>query len=429
MSDEERLPGGHTEDNRPPRYEETDSEGNHRVVYRASGWGACDISLGAMAIGNTGEGTPQFMQEKYDEGHKFEPVIVAMMEDGQVEGVEGGTFLIKDVSTKDYTEEQYVAEFTIGDVEIDSEWVDVVCRTALDGKATVTSLGNGEPLSNAMCVIEVKALGKTYWDQFEKGKLSLYDWQISTQMHGTGIPVLIVAGEKVQLPSGKVIIRGLKAKLYTTAPVSKQEMAARMRVREAKVAEARSGKWDGTCAGPHVYPCPHYWLHAAGSDVIRETTDEELIRLVGYRQQLKAEIKVTQGLLDNCNQQIESWLQKEGMRVKGGSKVAVKADQLGKPHTYTVEWYEGDRDAYTVAAGKVKYVLVKEATKKDLAAIVREEMPATPEEVEEVFVAIENDHSPCGVPPELKPPAPSPVKQVVDVPKSSGPKGSGRMML
>lgn len=427
MSDEERLPGGHTEDNRPPRYEETDSEGNHRVVYRASGWGACDISLGAMAIGNEGEGTPAFMQEKYNEGHRFEPVIVAMMEDGQVEGVEGGTFLVKNVSTKRLDGEQMVAEFTIGDTEIDGEWVDVVCRTALDGIGNVTSLGNGEPLSNVVCVTEVKALGKTYWDQFVKGTLKLYDWQISTQMHGTGKPVLIVAGEKVQLPSGKVIIRGLKAKLYTTAPVSKVEMAERMRVREAKVAEARAGKWDGTCAGPHVYPCPHYYLHAAGSDVIRESNDEELKRLVGYRQQLKGELKTLQGLIDNCNQQIESWLQKEGMRVKGGPKLAVRADQLGNEKTYTVEWYEGDRDAYTVAAGKVKYVLVKEATKKDLAAIVR---TATDAEVEEVFVAIENDASPRGVPQGMIPVSAPPAKVVVDIPKSSGPKGgSGRMML
>lgn len=359
MADDARLPAGHTADNRPPRYVEVGDDGRETVVYRASGLKTCDVAFVAYALGMAPDTPPDFIQRAYAEGNRFEPLILARLNEGTSVPMYGGGRVSVKLHDKRDDGEQDELEVEIGEIN-DRR---VIVRLHPDGSATASWVGNPDmpAMVDVPVVMEVKSLGPDYWKKFCKGGLAglgLYDWQVSAQIHATKNPCLFVCGEKLKNGElGEVL-----AQVVVDAPIPLRTfrmMAARV---EGKIEDALNGGGLPECVD-NQYPCPFWFVHTDAPEVDVEPPvqgDEELARLVEDERRWSRESKTAIEMHKDAKARIEKWLEANGAKGTG----AWVRNQYGD--TYDVQWVVQEKKEYTVPAGTSSWVQVKATAKKDL---------------------------------------------------------------
>jgi len=268
-------------DNRPAVYYE--GSGDHRIiVFRASGLDACDNALVALLQGMSPAPPPRMLQEKFDEGHLMEPILLQWLES------KGYVLRLR----------QGAVEVPVGEVN----GIKVIIRGKYDCLACKT---DGDRFEDGlpMYVVDAKALSKTLWGAFEKkglgGLLPGYRPQMGIYEKGTGLPGLYVLGQKTVDPkTGEVDI--LTAELVESPPyptVDLLKLKSRLkgivkRALEEGTPECTGGKW----------PCP-VWENICGDNekvkaidrkpqVPDEVVDFETIdRLAEEMHKIRAEVK------------------------------------------------------------------------------------------------------------------------------------------
>lgn len=355
MGTEPRLPAGHTGDNRPPRY--VDEDGT--IVYRASGWKTCDVAFANYALGVEPSDPPEFLRKAWDQGNEYEPVVLGRMQQTSLPLLSGGVATVRVEGRDDG--EQWELDVVLGESGADGEGERIVARCHPDALGTASWFGAGDVLAanDVPVVVEVKALGKTYWSKFKKGgyeAVGLYDHQLAIQMHATKRPLLFVCGEKLEGGGiGEVV-----GQLVTVAPVAKSRLRIDVARRERIIAETIERGVAPECE-TNQYPCPFWFLHTDEPAEGPRAGNAELVGLVERERELDQAKKLAVDAHAAAKKALEAWL--EGNAAKdAGAWVQVGDDQ------WDVTWVRQERAAYTVPAGKVEYVQVKKASKKTAAA-------------------------------------------------------------
>lgn len=252
-------------DERPIAYIEGET-----VIYRASSVGhVCIAQLVAARLGYVPVPPPAFLQERFDEGTDAEPVVLARMAD---EGWE--------ISGE---QAEYHLEIAAG----------VKVRMHLDAIGV-------DPMLGGKCVVEVKAFGPDYWDQFTKHGLKSFEgyaWQTSIQMHATGLPLAFVvvrkpdrakgeAMDRSLLSTAEIVVERAEEPLIPLGHIKAKVMKAEMYARKSELPP---------CAGDK-FPCSFPYLHE-GTTERDEVEDRLLDAAADY--------------LEECRMNKSAWEEKE----------------------------------------------------------------------------------------------------------------------
>ena len=317
-------------DDRPARYEEVDADGDSRVIYRASGVGGCIRTLVAHRLGLQPSATPGWMQERYDQGTALEPKILAALAKNDSKAKPA-------LMLRDGSQAAVVPTAHGSQVEIEYRvYGNVYVRGHVDGIGTVSCIGPTFGVK-AGTVIEIKALGKTYWDSFVKNGLAglpvTYAWQVSAYMHATGGPVLLVCARKTDAGDDFTELLG---ELISEPPIAVTEFKRKLVQVETTDALAE------VLCDVSQYPCPFSWIAGglceskAQQAVVLEDGENVALEemLVAYRE-LKdrvAEAGIEMRLLrDKIHTEMQQY----------GDKVRVAG--------YSVTWKEETVQEHTVA--------------------------------------------------------------------------------
>jgi hypothetical protein len=209
---------------------------------------------------------PGSILKAYGEGIDNEPIILSLLQRDYVWRVLGKDELSSigyqfgewnEERGVDYREQVRV-ELKIGER--------IVIGAHLDGIAECLIEGNAIGFEQH-CVVEVKAFGDGFWKRFKKEGVKGfpgYQWQVSVQMHGTGLPLLFVVGHKGS--DGKVF--EILTETVLVPPIGKGMFAAKLGRIEKAVALGDAGSSGLQCPTPFAFPCPYYPLHDGEQDQI-----------------------------------------------------------------------------------------------------------------------------------------------------------------
>ena len=207
--------------------------------------------LQAVRHGYEPVSTPGWMQEKFDAGNLFEPLILQRITLGY-----GSAFYLRDGSQGTCQ----IAE-TQGQVELKA-YGNVVVRGSMDAVGTLTSVGPSFGKGRSIA-IEVKALGPTYWDAWIKEGLSglprAYAWQVSAYMLGFDGPMLLVCGQKIKDGDGAEVLGEVVGEIIHESPHSLAEITTR-------VLDVEESEEVGPCDTTQ-YPCPFQWMGGGKCEV------------------------------------------------------------------------------------------------------------------------------------------------------------------
>lgn len=242
---------------------------------RASALGGCTRALIAAGRGLEGEPTPDWMQEKFDEGHANEPIIAAMAldrtggvrivaEPGKQHPVELGFNLHEGIPPLP----SIIVSGTLDDLVMEDR--DIVRWTHPDHGYEYKALGP------SYCdKIRAAIRGTDNPDEWAARVLAVlpanYAWQLSAYMHGAAqvygkmLAVKLFVGVK---NDEGVVIEVMEPFVFHEPPHSLAEIEARVRAVVGLAADlgAEFPKCD-----VNQYPCPFYLLH----------DDEEIPELEG----------------------------------------------------------------------------------------------------------------------------------------------------
>lgn len=249
---------------RAATYEEGD-----RIVYRASSFGYCLGALVRSRMGMTASLPPEFMLEKFQEGHDWERRV---LEAGLgVDWTEITDSRLERFGT--------IVEGQNGERQVEAEmsWGNKTVRVHPDA---IVQHGADKHLR----VCEVKFLGPDMYNavvgRVEKdGMLGLgsgYAWQASIEMLATQLPMLYVIGQKAVDSERKVTGLAGPPICYEWTDPCYSFKDVKMRVAEVEGWVSRGAL--PPCVVPFDYPCGYWAEHPV--EMKQEVTDEMLMYLV-----------------------------------------------------------------------------------------------------------------------------------------------------
>jgi hypothetical protein len=178
-----------------------------KLVIRASAFGSCIGSLVRAAMGQTPDAPPKFMQEKFDQGHDNEPIILRKL-------TESGLTL-----EDDWTLEDRYGALVDGQVEIDLPIGDnIIIRQHFDGF--------GHDADGWNCFVEAKAFAPSTMEAYKRAGiyyLPQYPWQVAIAMASTGLPCLYAVGEK----DDEGVVQDVGVHIIDEAPYDLADIKAR----------------------------------------------------------------------------------------------------------------------------------------------------------------------------------------------------------
>lgn len=329
-------------DDRPVRYEEErvtdDGKVETVVVYRASGFGSCTRVFVAHANSRIPAPTPAWMQEVFDQGHEFEPLIRQAHAD-KVGGV--------------VTDDQLEVELDLGMVYGKR----VVIRGHIDG---VIEDEHGRRL------FEAKKIRDSGWGNFLSKGIELnvnYPWQESIYMHGLELTEADFVGGHVvnhgteDLPDWVLV--ETECIPITQPPFNMKAIRARVKLIEGLI---RSG-----LDAPEVdcqrsqYPCPFYKLHDWDEDEYELPTEgdaaevvkillDELADISAKSTVANAEVKRLTAEKKQVSEGLRAWVESQGDVANGAKKFTGFGYTLTRdrstPEPYTVT--PSPRDTFKV---------------------------------------------------------------------------------
>jgi hypothetical protein len=232
-------------------------EGLGRFVYRASALYSCPNILMAFRLGMEGASPPEWMQERYDEGHAQEALILDKL-------VKKHGFVL--YATGD---EQMTVEKNIGTTAMVRGHTDAL---SAGGEVEITSF-NGVPgkqtINIGLTVIDAKALapeGYKKWVAHNWRDYPYYLWQQSFYVHGLDADGLVMAVKNKVTGAVDVAYWERAALAVTMVDIVKSVMVIEKRARDMGNDALMAVDCD-----PLTYPCPFHFLHD-GSEKKRELT-------------------------------------------------------------------------------------------------------------------------------------------------------------
>jgi len=328
----------------PVRYEH-----DGKVYYRASGLMMCDRMFVALANGFGSMGTPDWMQEVFDEGKRMEGPIIDMYE-------EQNHVFVERVNPE--TGEQWEILLEVLD--------DVFIVGHTDGVEIVDGV-----------LVEAKKFRESTWGKFLRQgveALPSYPWQVSAYMHGMGLETCHFVGGRYD--KNKNTITEVFHHVLQAPPIPLKAIIKRVAHLERLINES-VGVEDVKCSEPKQYPCPFYYLHDEDdkfqpptkvqlSDDMKaglaeiDTISEELTKL----NKLVKELTDRRSVLKDG---IHAWMLLNGV---DDDEVVEDGGYEFKYHTSFVNGYEvkpGDRLTVTVKKKKADGTAAVKPTKKTAA--------------------------------------------------------------
>lgn len=273
----------------PPVYYE-----GSKMVIRASMVGASEKALIALMMGFDPADPTQWMEEKFAEGHRLEPVIIDMVQD------ERGTLI---------GGQQEEVEVTVTP--------EIVIRGHLDGIENRGSYAGDERM------VEVKAFTESMYKDVLRGRLfdnvPRYRDQLTIYMKATGLPALYATGLKVEGEGGNVTVDEVHLEEIDTPPNDIASIKAKV-IKAAKRAE--KGDLPEECCGGDYF-CPVYYLHEnQDRELVDGEMGEELDRLCTTAVEARKKEKMWAKTKKEANKAIEEILREKG--VDRGESAAFK---------------------------------------------------------------------------------------------------------
>lgn len=326
------------------------------VSYRASAVGGCSRALVCAGLDYTPEPPPDWLQERFDEGHTLEPLVLDILRTGR------SLKLLRHpdsdmVSVRvDDDSEQTSHRLDVGTVDIDGEPWKVTVMAHSDAMGLVR-LSWDTPESEAWTAvdIEVKCFRDDLWAKFVTGGVAAmpdYAWQASARMHAHGLPILFVVARKkgsLRAGDGDLEIVDMACELVTTPLVPLKDFKKRL----LKI-ESRIGDQELPACDLRQYPCPYYYAHDDDAEQSRIRVDDELLagQIKAYNE-AAARAAAAEADKKRLMDGIRAWLEVNGMAVDG-AKVTVKSADKTVDGT-KVSWVAYWREEKVVPAGLVAY--------------------------------------------------------------------------
>lgn len=259
-------------------------------VYRASSLGYSLEALVAPHLGYAAVDPPEWLQEKFDEGNRIEPLAIQRLV-GMGWDITIGQREIN----------------AIGDQQIEVE-IEIIPGTAkIVGHIDARTGGD---------VIEVKSMAHKTWLQFHKmgwdtpGLVQKYKWQASAYMIATGLPHIMVAWDK---ETEELCIVPTPGPFYPVEVLAQKVLDAEQYIRDGVLPE-----------GCTDYPCPYFYLHADKDAVPAEQADDELESIMAAWLDADKAEKAHQKEKDRLREQIIAMTTSElAGKVKGACGVTV----------------------------------------------------------------------------------------------------------
>lgn len=350
-------------------------------VYSASSMGECTTALVARGIGYPPADMPEVLNVALKEGNRNEPRILErlgmwhLLGEGEEERAERKQYRVYvpgDYAALGIETGEYDPDRDVDYCDQPRVWLPVtktaVVRAHLDGLAAEVKEADG-----ARRVVEAKAFGDAYWDQFQREGLvgfPGYEWQLSIQMYGAGVSLLgcqpgkdylralFVVGHKANDDMAK-LHRVNKGDVFEVSVVEvdeppvkfgrilKRVLEVEKHVKAGELPECVEGRW----------PCAYFQLGECGGkpqvEVVR-VEDSEFAQLCKEYTTAQADEKDAKKIREELKPKLEKWLAQRGG--KAGEKFGT-TDEAG--NEYVFEWVENDVKEHVVKAGTRSFPQVK----------------------------------------------------------------------
>lgn len=353
-------------------------EWDDRHIYSASTLGECDVALAQRILGDVDPSDmPESLHVALEQGNINEPIILDMLLMGEYDhgeherdqwrvydevdfrslGIETGEVMERESGTRDYTGQPRV-------------WLPIlksaVIRSHLDAIAVQSLSSDVGPVDGGRRVVEVKAFGDSYWNQWKSRGLASfpgYALQLSAQMYGAGNTVLdradymralFIVGHKGE----DGVVFEIDVQYVDEPPIAKGALVKKVLAVERIVKEYQASGVLPKCDEGR-WPCPFYFTQECSGKPPAEVVLIDDLELGDAARRLwtaSQDAKAAEGEKDIAKGQIKKLLEKYA--VEAGSKAKVK-DEAG--NEYEVERVsrpmpESTRRAYTQEFAQVKLV-------------------------------------------------------------------------
>lgn len=347
MSDEEEVK--HT-------YPLVHINGDGKPQYRASGLYACTSALVAARLGFDGQGAPEWLEERFEQGHTFEPII---MERARLRG-------FKRVDSQQMETRQNVGPAVIVGHIDGLGWgapvVDSIDGVSLLPEHDGTKLFVLFGADDSVCLIDAKAFAPstyTTWVRDRFKAFPYYAWQQSIYQKflemamGRPVPIVMAVGLKDMeaAKNGEYKLLDFRMDVFTEPLVPFGQIMARVLEIE-RIAAGGIDAMPGKCDRP-MFPCP-FWsfpFHTAQENdvMIDERSIEggigELAKVADLRQAAYKRMKVAEAEVDEYDQVMKAAVGENVGSVKVG-KVAELASSVTFYHAAytTTNWDRVQKD-------------------------------------------------------------------------------------
>lgn len=266
--------------NKPMVYWDDHEGVEGKYIYRASALMSCQNALLLARLGVDGHAPPKKMQERYDEGHEQEALILRKLD--------------KDFGFKCYGHQQTM-ELAAGRTALIRGHIDAM---SLMDMARVTSVNGTECVVGTLvkdfigegkiAIIDGKALAPSTFDIWvSKGfeGFLYYLWQQAVYLYAGDWDAIVMAVK--QKVTGEVRV-DLFTRKWFEERLPKATLLQRVLWVESKSKDPEF-LFKLPCS-PAMYPCPYYDQHPGATEVRAESDVDrvELRRVVDMRQTLKA---------------------------------------------------------------------------------------------------------------------------------------------
>lgn len=268
-------------------------------VYRASALGYSLEALVAPHLGYEPVNPPEWIQAKFNEGHRIEPLAI-----GKLQKLGWGI----------QTDQEDIN--SVGDNQIEVE------LEIIPGKAKVVGHLDGITykvvgLTSRPSIVEIKRIYAKGWEQFKArgwdtpGLIQKYKWQASAYMLATGLPHVMVAWNA---DTEELAYAVTLEPFYTISDIANKLQACEDAI--------DAGVLPDGCTD---YPCAYFYLHENKENVPTESADNELEAVMAAWLEADKAEKVYKKEKDSLREQIIALVgtDESVAKVKGACGVTV----------------------------------------------------------------------------------------------------------
>lgn len=267
-------------------------------VYRASSLGYSLEALVAPHLGFAAVDPPEWLQEKFNEGHRIEPLAIQKLTD------RGWSI---------WTEQDNINANGNKQIEVELEVIPGKTKIVghLDGIAE-----KAEGLTIKSAVLEVKRMYAKGWEQFKvkgwdvPGLIQKYKWQASAYMLATGLPHIMVAWNA---DTEELAFAVAMEPFYSISDIANKLQACEDAIEAGEIPE-----------GCTDWPCSYFYLHPNKDAVPAEQADDEVEAIMAAWLEADKAEKAYKKEKDRLREQIIAMTTSElAGKVKGACGVTV----------------------------------------------------------------------------------------------------------